>query len=278
MMAEQYRYVVQFHPYQGAKSARKQIASKTNWGLGEMVVLWLSECLSPNVSFHIFMDNYFTSFRLLALLAQHNIRATGVLNKKKLSKCEIMGDKELAKKPRGQVVQQKSTNRGVGKIFVIGWNDNRTVYIASNYLPSKPSKTVRRWNKIDQKYVQVIQPYQFHCYNQGMGFVDRMDQNVAKYRIGIRMKKWWWAPFAWMIDVAIQNAWILNRINRAEGDTNYSLLAFRREIVNSIFLKYSNDNINKRKMSWVSVKNVPDVVHLDKIKHYQVPSNNAGTM
>jgi len=267
VMAEQYGYVVQFDPYQGAKSGRKQVASKTNWGLGEIVVLRLMGCLP---------DNYFTLFRLLVLLAEHDVRATGVLNKKKLSKCQIMGDKELAKQPRGHVDQRKSTNRGVGKITVIGWNDNRAVYIASNCLSSQPSKTVRRWNKIDRKYIQVTQPNQFHCYNQGMGFVDRIDQNVAAYRIGIRMKKWWWAPFAWMVDVAVQNAWILHRINRAEGDPNYSLLAFRREIVNAIFLKYSNDVVSKRRMSWVSVRNVPDDVRLDEIKHYQVPSDKQG--
>ena len=27
-------------------------------------------------------------------------------------------------------------------------------------------------------------------------FFDRMDQNVFKYKTGIRMKKWWWFPFA----------------------------------------------------------------------------------
>ena len=39
------------------------------------------ECLTPNFSFDIFMDNYFISFRLLTHLGVNNIRATGVLNK-----------------------------------------------------------------------------------------------------------------------------------------------------------------------------------------------------
>ena len=67
-----------------------------------------------------------------------------------------------------------------------------------------------------------------------MGFVDRMDQNVAKYRIGIRVKKWWWAPFAWMVDIALaQNVWILYRINKEADDPVLSLLAFRRDVVAS---------------------------------------------
>ena len=40
---------------------------QTKWRLAEKVVLWLMKCLTPAVSFVIFMDNYFTSFRLLTL-------------------------------------------------------------------------------------------------------------------------------------------------------------------------------------------------------------------
>ena len=48
----------------------------SKWRLGEKVVLWLMECLTPTASFDIFMDNYFTSFRLLTHLGVNNIRAT----------------------------------------------------------------------------------------------------------------------------------------------------------------------------------------------------------
>ena len=44
--------------------------------LGENLVLQLMECLTASVSFEIFMDNYFTSFRLLTHLGVNNIRAT----------------------------------------------------------------------------------------------------------------------------------------------------------------------------------------------------------
>ena len=49
-------------------------------------------------------------------------------------------------------------------------------------------------------------------------FVNRMDQNVAKCRIGTRMKKWWWSPFVWVIDFVLHGTWVFYRINRDEGD------------------------------------------------------------
>ena len=56
-----------YGPYQGAKKG-KQVASSTKWRLGDNIVLRLMECLTPAVSFDLFMDNYFTSFRLFVCL------------------------------------------------------------------------------------------------------------------------------------------------------------------------------------------------------------------
>ena len=56
-----------------------KVSHSTIRRLGENVVLRLMECLTPSVSFDIFVDNYFTSFRLLTHLGVSNIQATRVL-------------------------------------------------------------------------------------------------------------------------------------------------------------------------------------------------------
>jgi len=77
-------YIVQFEPYQGAKKSGATRSSAVSWGLGESVVLDLLGQLPVETSYHIFMDNYFTSLRLLYHLLEHNIQATGVIRKYKL--------------------------------------------------------------------------------------------------------------------------------------------------------------------------------------------------
>ena len=61
------------------------------------------------------------------------------------------------------------------------------------YVPSSefcgPKRFVWCWNKVEWKYIQERQLNQFHCYNQNMDFVNRIHENVAKYRIGIRSNK-----------------------------------------------------------------------------------------
>ena len=69
--------MVHFRPYQSAKKG-KQVAFSTKWELGKNVVLRLMECLTPNFSFDIFMNNYFKYFRLLTHLGVGIIQATGV--------------------------------------------------------------------------------------------------------------------------------------------------------------------------------------------------------
>ena len=90
---------------------QSKVSQSTKWRLGENVVLQLMECLTPSVSFEIFMDNYFTSFLLLTHLGVNNIRATRVLNKNRLHKCTITRDKQLQKKERDHFEQRTSTKK-----------------------------------------------------------------------------------------------------------------------------------------------------------------------
>ena len=58
-----------------------------------------------------------------------------------------------------------------------------------------------------------------------------------------------------MVDVVFQNAQMLYRINKDEDDESLSLLAFRRDVVDVIFLKYSKEGISSS--SHVGIRNVP---------------------
>lgn len=51
-------------------------------------------------------------------------------------------------------------------------------------------------------------PQLIYKYNNSMGGTDLMDQNINCYRIRVRNKKWWRPIFSWIIEAAIQNAWI----------------------------------------------------------------------
>ncbi|XP_025407097.1 piggyBac transposable element-derived protein 3-like [Sipha flava] len=98
-----------------------------------------------------------------------------------------------------------------------------------------------------------------------MGGTDLMDENVNRYRIGLRGKKWWWCLFTWLIDVSIQNAWILHK----KSGGNLSQLEFRRDIVKTYLITYSN--LPKR--PGPSAK-IPDAARYDGRDHLIIPVAN----
>ena len=148
-------------------------------------------------------------------------------------------------------------------------HNSRAVYIA--FLKScNPKRFVQCRNKVERKHIQEQQPSQFHCCNQNTGFVNRMGQHLVKHSLGIRMKKWWWPPVVWKVDVVLQCVWVLYRINN-EDDECLPLLSFWRDVVNAIFLKHSKKG--RLSSGHVGVRNIPSDVYYDNTKH-QVQSEN----
>ena len=92
----------------------KQFVSSTKWRLGENVIFRLMECLTPTFSLEKFMNNYSKSFGLLTHLGVSNIRATGVLNKNRLRKCTIVGNRCIGnKRDHGHFELGKSSKTAV---------------------------------------------------------------------------------------------------------------------------------------------------------------------
>ena len=203
VLAESLGYVIAFNQYQGAKNGCACVANEKNWGLGESVVLSLLGVLLKQVSFSVYFDNFFTSFRLVKHLEDHGFRATGTLNKNKIKCVPIVKPEKLQKEARGHHEVVSTSNNHV---TVVGWNDNKPVYICSNNVSLTPSSCVERWDKKKKEFINSPLPAALGAYNKGMGVVDRCDQNISSYMIGIRGKKWWWALFVWVPDMIVQNS------------------------------------------------------------------------
>ena len=86
------------------------------------------------------------------------------------------------------------------------------------------------------------------------------------------MKKRWWFPLVLMVDVVIQGARVLYRINKDKGDESLPLLTFRRQIVNVIFLKYSKEG--RLSSSHLGIRNIQSNICYNDKKHCQVQSED----
>ena len=222
-------------------------------------------------SYHIFMDNYFTSFLLLTHLgvylsvfnsnALNYIRVTGGLNKNMLSKCTITGGKQLQKKERYHFEQCISSKKGSTSLTVAGWKNNREVYIDSSE-SSESKRFVRRWNKVEKsiskktaKFIPLLQSNHEFCQQNGPEHGQAQD----------------WLPNEKVVVVPVS----LNCLYcSSEVLESLPLLALRRDVVTVIFLKYSKEG--RSSSSHLGIRHVPSDFSYVDTKHYQMPFEKQG--
>ncbi|XP_070173741.1 piggyBac transposable element-derived protein 3-like [Littorina saxatilis] len=218
-LADPLGYVVQFEPYTGAGGGQPY----GRLGLGGTVVKDLISEL-PQRPYYLTFDNFFTSLPLLSDLAANGIGATGTIRKNRIEHCLMRDATRFAKEDRGALDFRHDRRSNV---LVVEWNDNSVVTVASNCDRVMPLARVRRWSRAQRQFVQIEQPDLIRVYNATMGGVDRADQNINAYRISLRTKKWWWPYFAHVLELVMQNAWLLFRRTDAHTAEPLDLLAFR---------------------------------------------------
>ncbi len=262
-------YMIQSEPYQGAGTNNMV----KGLGMGGSVVVDLLSELPSDTPYEVYFDNLFTSLKLMDVLSQKGIRATGTIRVNRIEDCTITDATAMGKKARGTY---DFCCDSANNVTVVHWHDNSVVTLASNCYGVEPVMKARRWSAAEKKFVEVPQPHVVHTYNVGMGGVDRMDQNVSCYRISIRSKKWWWPLFAYMVDVAVQNAWILYKRCPSFRNRPLALLDFRREISQVYLKRISAERVNRQMLSGHRVpldRRVHSDVRFDGKHHYPESSD-----
>ncbi|KAF9417156.1 hypothetical protein HW555_005667 [Spodoptera exigua] len=92
---------------------------------------------------------------------------------------------------------------------IVKWRDNKSVIMASNCTGSSSGTIVKRWDKKQRGYIDVAAPKIIQQYNQHMGGVDILDQQMEYYRTFIKTKKWPLKVIIHFLDLALVNSWRL---------------------------------------------------------------------
>ena len=76
--------------------------------------------------------------------------------------------------------------------------------------PVMPVMKATRWITKEKQKKQINQPFTVSQYYRFMGGVDRMDQNIKNYKMGVRSRKWWWLIFAFTVSKGCKG-WVIVR-------------------------------------------------------------------
>uniref|UniRef100_W5NJG2 PiggyBac transposable element-derived protein domain-containing protein n=1 Tax=Lepisosteus oculatus TaxID=7918 RepID=W5NJG2_LEPOC len=180
------------------------------FGLGVTVVLHLFKTIRNLPDCVVYFDNFFTSLSFLTYLKDSmGLRSLGTIGKNRLMGCkledEVDNDTQLA---------------------IVKWADNKTVTLVSTCASVMPVGEVKRFSK--KKTVAE--------YNHHMGGVDLADMMIALYRTQAKSHRWYLCIFWQLIDIAVNNAWLLyRRDSTAVGPVKLKKLkAFRLDVAKGL--------------------------------------------
>ena len=189
-------YFCEFEVYVG----RPSDGTTSEVGLGERVVLQLTECLRGG-NYQIFCDNYFTTCHLLDTLLSHQLYGCGTTRP---SRREFPRTLQQVQLERGQYL---SCQRG--NLVASLWMDKKQVTTLSTLAQADATHTVQRRQRDGQR-TSVQCTDAVVLYNRYMGGVDKGDQLHQYYRIRTKCMKNYKYLFCFGIDVAITNGYILS--------------------------------------------------------------------
>ena len=152
-VADQSRDILyEFDMYLGKKGS-------TEFGLGELLVLSLCECLK-DTNCYVYFDNFFMSPTLMVKLLENGIYGigTGRANRKHMP--SLKQDKQMK---RGEHDWQACQTLSASK-----WMDNKSVILLSNYHDPRVVRDIERWVKESKDKVKVSCPIVIYEYNQYM--------------------------------------------------------------------------------------------------------------
>ncbi|KAE9525422.1 hypothetical protein AGLY_014222 [Aphis glycines] len=267
-----------FEVYSGLENNPDQrLQNEPNLGASANIVVRLARIIPKNQNYKLYFDNYYTTLALEVYLKKNGIYSLGTLRRNRVPGLILPDEKYLKTKPRGFSSECLAEVDGEAVTAVI-WKDNKCVTLLSTLSGKLPETEVKRFDKKNKIRSKVPCPNIVGVYNKHMGGVDLLDAHIARYRVGMRSKKWYFKMFYHFFDVAMVNAWILYK--KVNSDEKYMPLKdFRQEIAVSLCKIGENltptrgrkrkepEQSEKKKRGYQTFK-PPRDVRLDMIAHF----------
>lgn len=246
-------------------------------GFGARIVIALCQSIKNKPAI-VFCDNFFSSPELFYILKKnYGIFGLGTIRNNRIRGAEkfLPDEKSMRKKPRGsyaQVVCDKT------KLAVVRWNDNKPVTLISSFVGAEPLHQIKRYSKELKKKVNVDCPQIVKEYNKHMGGVDLADMLVSLYRIPFKTRRWYIGIFSQLIDICLNNAWILYK-KECKSDKKMSLKAFRYEVYQNLVKKDRSQDLKKDQESCVRnprSARPPSPIRYDNVGHFVSTKEDMG--
>ena len=169
-------------------------------------------------------------------MKEKEIAATSTVRLNRVENAALKPVKEMKKLERGSADVVNDDN---AKIAFVSWKDNKVVTVISSKYGLNPSAKTKRCIKEKKGRVDIEQPQCIKKYNERMGGINRLDQNIATYIIAHRSKKWRRPICRSCVDLCANKAFQIYRHQKENpGQKPLHLLGFQRSSVDTYYRCY----------------------------------------
>ena len=225
-------FIYDFIPYTG-KILPSDLPRVPDLGPSSNIVIHLTKSIKDNCNHCLYFDNWFSSLPLVEYLSKRQIWCCGTVRPNRLQNLKMLSDDELKKQGRGSIDAWHTSDAGT-ELVCVKWFDNKSVHLLSSFLQAHPVDLVERFDKKQNKTVEVPRPNIVKQYNKCMGGVDLADMLLALYRIEVKSKKFYHRFIFHLLDICVVNSWILYRRNinaEAGKQTKYMPLIYFKMLI-----------------------------------------------
>ncbi|XP_028461658.1 piggyBac transposable element-derived protein 3-like [Perca flavescens] len=208
------------------------------------------------------------------------LRSSGTIRKNRLMGCRVEEDRDLLRRGRGSFDFRVDND---AKLAVVKWADNKTDTLVSSCASVNPVGQVRRYSKEEKRKISVPCPKIVSEYNTHMGGVDLADMMIALYRTPAKSHRWYMGIYWQIVDIAVNNAWLLHRHDAAAlGQKHQCLKDFRLDAARGLIYlekqkrgrpsKGNEDNTPQKVIKQPKVPRPVDDMRYDRIDHFPILS------
>ncbi|XP_058624560.1 piggyBac transposable element-derived protein 4-like [Onychostoma macrolepis] len=159
--------------------------------------------------YKLFLDQFYTSPTLFRDLLGKNIYACGPVLPTRKGFPKILVNRLSKKAPRGTMRWIRDDD-----LLFVEWKDSQEVQMCSTFHKAYEGDTVQRKVKGDshRTLVEVPIPAVVLDYNRNVGAVEPSNFITGHYRVLHKPKKWYQCVFYHLLDIAVENAFILHEL------------------------------------------------------------------
>ena len=209
----------------------------------------------PCARYHVYLDNLFTSVKLLELLRIRGYGATGTCRTNSGVIQELVDIKKASKRknelPWGTLISMPTKS---GLVNQIGWQDSafallmstvedesKTIILRERKRPKATSSALASRKVFgDQPIKELEIPLPYNNYNHNMGGVDIADQLTGSNSGQRRIKRGGWQAIEqWLLLISLVNSFLIARHSKKEVQSTIDFRSqkdFRIKIIDSLLL------------------------------------------